>query len=146
MNRKSKKSILISLLLIVLLAAAFGYYLFNKGPVDVKNSSAIKTNAAALYDKFDTDSAAAFKNYSGKILEVSGEVTAVSENQEKATIILLKTNAGGASVNCTMEEDPGEIKINDRVNIKGICSGMGQADEDLGIKADVYLTRCFLIK
>jgi len=146
MNRKAKKSILISLLLVAVLAAAFGYYLFSKGPVDVKNSSAIKINAANLYDKFDVDSATAFKNYSGKILEVSGEVTAISVNQKKEMIILLKTNTGGASVNCTMEEDPGGIKINDPVNIKGICSGMGQGDEDLGIKGDVYLTRCFLIK
>ena len=146
MTRSTKRNILISLLLLALAGVAVGYYLFNKGPVDVKGSSAIKTDAVGLYEQFDADSAGALKNYSGKILQVAGIVTAVSLNQKKEKIILLKTNTGGASVNCSMEEDPGEIKINDAVNIKGICSGIGQGDEDLGIKGDVYLTRCFLIK
>jgi cytochrome c-type biogenesis protein CcmE len=146
MNTMTRKKVLISLLLVAILAAAFGYYLFNKGPVDVKSGSAIKLDAIGLYEQFDADSTGALKNYSGKILQVAGLVTAVSLNQKKEKIILLKTNTGGASVNCTMEEDPGEIKINDTVSIKGICSGIGQGDEDLGIKGDVYLTRCFLIK
>ena len=146
MNAMTKKKVLISLLLVAFLAAAVGYYLFNKGPVDVKSSSAIKTNAIGLYEEFDADSTGALKNYSGEILQVAGLVTAVSLNQKKEKIILLKTNTGGASVNCTMEEDPGEINPGDTVNIKGICSGIGQGDEDLGIKGDVYLTRCFLIK
>ncbi|MEP7163276.1 MAG: hypothetical protein ABI741_01210 [Ferruginibacter sp.] len=146
MNRKAKKGILISLLLAAILAVAFGYYLFNKGPVDVRNSDAIKANAIELYEQFNADSSGALKKYSGKILEVRGVITSVSLNQMKEKIILLKTNTGGASVNCTMEEDPGEIKTGDDVSIKGICSGMGQGDEDLGIKGDVYLTRCFLIK
>ena len=142
----AKKSILVTLLLVVCLAAAIGYYLFNKGPVDVKNSASIKTTATELYKLFDTDSSEALKKYSGKILQVTGTVAAVSFNQKKEKIILLKTDTGGASINCTLEEDPGEMKLDDKVDIKGICSGIGQGDEDLGIKGDVYLTRCFLIK
>ncbi len=145
MNRKLK-NILILLILVTLFAAVFGYYLFNKGPVDFRNSNAVKANATKLYELFNTDSTAALNKFSGKILQVSGEVTAISLNQDKQKVILLKTNTGGASVNCTMEEDPGEVNINTMVNIKGICSGIGQGDEDLGIKGDVYLTRCFLIK
>ena len=91
MNRKAK-NIFILLLLVALLAAVFGYYLFNKGPVDVRNSTAIKANATELYEQFNTDSTVALKKYSGKILQVTGEVTAVSLNQEKQKIILLKTN------------------------------------------------------
>ena len=145
MNRKVR-NILILLLLAALLAVVFGYYLFNKGPLDVRNSDAIKANAIELYEQFNTDSTAALNKYSGKILQVTGKVTAVSFNQEKQKVILLKTNISGASVNCTLEEDPGEINPGETVNIKGICSGIGQGDEDLGIKGDVYLTRCFLIK
>ena len=142
----AKKSILVTLLLVACLAAAIGYYLFNKGPVDVRNSAAIKTTATELYKLFDTDSSEALKKYSGKILQVTGTVAAVSLNQKKEKIILLKTDIGGASINCTMEEDPGETVPDKKVDIKGICSGLGQGDEDLGIKGDVYLTRCFLIK
>ena len=146
MTRKTKKTILVAVLLVAVLGASVGYYLYNKGPMDVKNSSAIKITATELYDLFSKDSTAALKKYAGKVLLVKGLVNSVSVNQQKEKLILLKTTADGASINCTMEEDPGNISATHEVNIQGICSGIGQGDEDLGIKADVYLTRCFLIK
>jgi uncharacterized protein (DUF1330 family) len=146
MTRNARKNILLILLLIVVLTASFGYYLFNKGPLDVKNSVGIETSATALYEQFNSDTASASKKYAGKIVAVTGEVNTVSVNQQKEKIILLKTNTVGASINCTMEEDPGNINVNSKITIKGICSGLGQADEELGLKADLYLTRCFLIK
>ena len=146
MNRKARKNILISLLLIIVVAASFGYYMFSKGPRDVKHSTAIEINATALYDEFSKDSTTALKKYADKILLVNGEITSISLNQKKEQIILLKTGVDEASINCTLEEEAGNIKVNDKINIKGICSGIGQGDADLGIQADVYLTRCFLIK
>ena len=146
MTTKTKNNIIVSLIIIVMLGGAFGYYLYNKGPLDIKNSAALPIDATDLYSSFITDSTAAIKEYSGKVLLVKGQVNMVSFNQQKEKIILLKTATGEAYINCTMEEDPGNVKPNDPVNIKGICSGIGQGDEDLGIKGDVYLTRCFLIK
>ncbi len=146
MNRKVSKTILLSIICIIAIAVALGYYFFNKGPADVKNSDAIKMEAPLLYVQFSSDSTQAIKKYSGKVIEVFGEVNAISTNQQNEKIILLKTNVGGASVNCTMEEEPGNIQLNDRVVIKGICSGIGQGDVDMGIPGDVYLTRCFIIK
>ena len=146
MTRKTKKIILVAVLLVAVLGASVGYYLYNKGPIDVKNSSSIKITAEELYKAFSTDSTSSLKKYAGNILLIKGRVTSISVDQQKEKIILLKTTADGASINCTMEKDPGNINTNEEVNIKGICSGIGQGDEDLGIKADVYLTRCFLIK
>ena len=137
---------MVLLLLSILAIATVGYYLYNKGPVDVKNSNAIKVSAADLYKEFISDSTIALKKYAGKVLLAKGQVSSVSSNQQKEKVILLKTTADGAFINCTMDEDPGNININDEVNIKGICSGIGQGDEELGIKADVYLTTCLLIK
>ena len=146
MTRKTNKYILLTILLVAVIAASFGYYLYNKGPEDVKSSSATKINAPELYKLFITDSTRALKKYAGQVLQVKGQVTGISLNQQKQQVILLKTAADGAAVNCTMEEDPGKININDEIEVKGICSGIGQGDEDLGIKGDVYLTRSFLIK
>jgi len=146
MTGKTKKRIGILILMLALLCASVGYYLYQKGPIDVKGSPAIKINAAGLYDQFTKDSTASLKKYSGKIVEVTGVISAVSLNQQKQQIILLKTGTDAAFVNCTLEEEADNIHENDNVSIKGICSGIGQGDEDLGIKGDVYLTRCFLIK
>ncbi|MEO8771304.1 MAG: hypothetical protein ABI402_14510 [Ferruginibacter sp.] len=141
-----KKIITTTLLVLVLMASGIGYYLYNKGPVDVQDSSSVKTNAAGLYVLFIKDLAAAQKNYTGRILEVSGEVHDISINQQQKKILLLKTNSDGAYVNCTMEENIENVHANDKVNVKGICSGIGEGDVDLGIKGDVYLTRCYLVK
>jgi hypothetical protein len=130
----------------VLLAAGIciGFYLYNKGPVNVTAADAVNISAPDLYRTFSTDTTAA-KKYSGKILEVSGDVNSFSFNRAKQKIILLKTATTGAFINCTMETDM-DAPANSSVIIKGICSGIGQGDEDLGIKGDVYLTRCIPVK
>jgi len=46
----TKKNILVAVLLVVLSGAAVGYYLYNKGPLDVRNSAAVNTTASSLYD------------------------------------------------------------------------------------------------
>ncbi len=146
MTRNTKKTILFSILAIVVIGAGVAYYLYNKGPVDVKNSTGIKVISVELYQDYSIDSLSAQKKYTDKILEVSGIVIKISQNQQNHAILLLKTNENGAYVNCTMEGPANSIKENDAVIIKGICSGIGQGDTDLGIKGDVYLTRCYFIK
>ena len=123
-----------------------GYYLYNKGPVDVINSSGLKITAEELYTTFSTDSVTAQKKYSNKILRVTGLVNTVTFNTENKQIVTLKTSTDGAFINCVMEENITETNPGDKINIKGICSGIGRGEPDLGIKADVYLSRCFLEK
>lgn len=146
MTRNTKKIIIFSILALVIIGAGVAYYLYNKGPVDVKNSTGIKVIAVELYQHYSNDSFAAQKKYTDKILEVSGIAIKISQNQQNQAIILLKTNESAAYVNCTMEGPANTIRENDAVIIKGLCSGIGQGDTDLGIKGDVYLTRCYFIK
>ena len=140
-----KKNIIIIFLAVIVIAGAIGFYFYNKGPVNVKNAAAIKTEAAALYQSFLKDSTVAKKTYLNNVLEVSGLVMKVSKNQENQVIVMLQTNESGAYVNCTMEEVAG-LAENKQVTLKGICTGMGMGDADLGIMGDVYLVRCYLIK
>ena len=146
MKKNTKKGIFLFILLLALTGAGIGYYLYNKGPVDVQDSNSVKINASTLYDVYIKNTATAQTKYTGKILEVSGEIHDISVNQRQKKILLLKANPDGAYVNCTMEEDAQNIYIGDNVNVKGICSGIGEEDVDLGIKGDVYLTRCYLVK
>ena len=140
-----KKNIIIIFLAVIIIAGAIGFYFYNKGPVNVKNAAAIKTEAAALYQSFLKDSTVAKKTYLNNVLEVSGLVMKVSKNQGNQVIVMLQTNESGAYVNCTMEEVAG-LAENKQVTLKGICTGMGMGDADLGIMGDVYLVRCYLIK
>ncbi|MES1224258.1 MAG: hypothetical protein ABUT20_52675 [Bacteroidota bacterium] len=144
--KKRARNIFLIVLLLALTGAGIGYYLFNKGPVNVQGSNAINIIAGDLYQAYISDSSAAQKKYTDKILLVSGEVHDISSNLQKKKIILLKGNTDGAYINCTMEENIENIHVTDKVNIQGICSGIGEGDADLGIKGDVYLTRCYLVK
>jgi hypothetical protein len=139
-----KKNIIFFFLAVIVIASAIGFYFFNKGPVNIKNAPSIKTNAAALYQAFSKDSAGAKKIYLNNVLEVTGMIKRVSKNQENQVVIMLQTNEVGAYINCTMEEGAAGIVENNQATLKGICTGMGMGDADLGIMGDVYLVRCYL--
>lgn len=144
--RNRKKYVLVSLTVIVLVAAFTGYYLYNKPALDVKHSSGKSISATALYDHFGNDTTLAKKEFMQQVLQVSGEVTHVTTNQQNNMVILLKTGIDGAAVNCTMEEPIPGISAGSKVEIKGICNGMGEGDKALGILGDVYLVRCYQVK
>jgi hypothetical protein len=143
MQANTKKSILLSLTVLVLAAVLTGYYFYNKGPLDVKSSKGIPATSTELYHSFSTDSVGAHKKYTGKVVAVSGEVTEISTNTRNQKIVLIKTGEEGGHVNCTMEGELGNIRHSGRITVKGIVTGIGQGDADLGILGDVYLIRCY---
>ena len=143
---KKKKYLLLFLIGVVLVIAGAGYYFYNKPVIDVKNADGDKVSAMELYSTFTKDSVKAKKDYTHKILEVSGMVSLVTKNQQQQPVLLLKTNTEGAAVNCTLEGPVGDVKAGTTVNIKGICNGIGEGDADLGIAGDVYLIRCYVVK
>ena len=145
MSSKTKK--IVTLLIILAAAgAATGYYLWNKPHLNVAGTEGIKTDATALYTAFISDSAAAQKKYVQQVVELSGNISSISANQQNKMIVLIKTTTAGAYINCTLEEQVNNLKEGNLITIKGICSGLGQGDADLGIMGDVYLVRCYLIK
>ena len=149
MTPKTKRTILFTVLGLIAIGAGVGYCLYNKKPLNPNDVSPdTKTTSTELYQAFAKDSIVAKKSFSRKdeVVEVTGVVTGISQNQDKQSIILLKTNQEGASVNCTMEGPAENIKDGDTVKLKGFCTGMGTGDADLGIAADVYMIRCYGVK
>lgn len=152
MTPKTKRIIWYSVLGLLVIGAGAGYYAYkeytrkNLNPENVKPD--ISTTSKELYQAFTADSSAAKKKFSQKdeVVEVSGIVTSVSENQDKQTVIMLSTNDSTASVNCTMEGEAKSVRVNDNIKLKGFCTGMGSGDADLGIMPDLYMIRCYLIK
>ena len=142
MAGKVKKAGLIIVLLAVA-AAAVGYFFWNKPHKNVSSADGIKINAADLYQSFITDSATANTKYIDKVVEVAGVVKSISVNQQQQKVVSLQTKID-AAVNCTMEQKDAVIKEGATIKIKGICSGLGEGDADLGIMGDVYLIRCYI--
>ena len=139
----TKKKLLLFLFLFFVVTVGIGYYIYNKGPEDIRRSDATTVTAIELYKSYKEDSLAA-KKFTGKVLMVTGSIGKIDTNQQNETVLSLKTNEPGAFINCSMEKRKPGLNLSTQVRIKGFCSGMGQGDADLGIKADVYLTRCFI--
>ena len=146
MAAKTKIILFSSTFLLVIAVLVFGYFLYNKGTLDIKSKKGIPVAATDLYLLYSTDSLSAGEKYTDNVLVVSGEVFEISNNPQQQKVILVKTETPGAFINCTFEEPVETVKQAERIKIKGICSGMGQGYPDMGIKGDVYLTRCFLVK
>jgi len=146
MTPKRKKIILLLVAGIIAIGAAFAYYLYNKGPLDVKDAKGIQVNATDLYQTYFKDSLQAVKKFSNKVVETTGKVAQVTLNQQNQAVVLLITNETGAFVNCTMEDSTAVIKEDQTVKIKGICTGIMGMDLSMEILGDVYLSRCFLVK
>lgn len=141
MTKKTKKIILIIITAIIVLIAITGYMMWNKPHKDIKDAGGIKITAVDLYNSFITDSAKAKTIYTNKVVEVSGEITKITLNQQGQQIILLKTAADGAYINCTMEEKADGHTVGENIMIKGICSGYISGDIDMGLPGDVFIVR-----
>ncbi|MBX2938451.1 MAG: hypothetical protein KF880_00095 [Ferruginibacter sp.] len=144
MKAKTKKWMWLGALGVLLVALSTGWYLYNKGPLDVRNARGISIEAEALYRAYVTDSTSAGKLYDKKILSVSGVVESVSSNAQDEQVVLLRAGAPGSFVNCSLDETV-SVKAGDRVVLKGICSGMGEGDLEMGIAGDVYLGRVIML-
>ena len=146
MTPKRKKIIFLLLAGVIAIVAGFAYYLYNKGPLDVKDAKGIPVNAADLYQSYYKDSLQAVKKYSNRVVETTGKVAQVTLNQQKQAIVLLITNETGAFINCTMEDSLALVKEDETVRVKGICTGIMGMDLSMEILGDVYLSRCYLVK
>ena len=132
-----------SLAIVIAIAALIVYKIWNTPHEDIKNASAIRINAIALYNTLSTDSSYKASIFINKVVVVSGKVKRVSENQQKQQVILLETNVPDGSVNCTMEEKIKNIKAGDSILLKGICMGYAGGDKDIDLPGDVFLIRCY---
>ena len=141
--KRNSKIILSAVAVLLIMVAIAGYYMYNKGPVNVKNSNGIQATPDQLYTSYTTDSIAAHKKFDDKVVKITGVITDISENTQKQQVVLLKTSSSGGFINCTMDTYS-SVKPGEQVTIKGICNGLGQGDPDLGILGDVYLTRAVM--
>jgi len=123
---KKRQTILSLVILCLLLALAWGLYLYNKPHANAgnKNTDASLT-ADSLYKAYANDEAGANKNFMNKVLEVKGVVQDITMSNRRP-VVLLSTGQMG-NVNCQMALDSTEVfsvlHKAAQVVIKGKCSG-----------------------
>lgn len=148
MTAKTKKILLRTILALVIIGAGAGFYVWkfviNKPYKNVAEAKAVKVSAPDLYAAFVKDSAAANKTYTGKVLEISGEVVKSELDQQQNVFVHLKAGDDGSIINCSMEEKVQPFKVGDKIALKGIYSGYSLGD--LGLPGDVGVNRCYVVK
>lgn len=130
-----RKTLIVLLLLIVAACTTF-YFLYNKPHRNPASEKSISITSEDLFDQFSKDEIKANAQYLDKVLEVSGKVLEIDENQNKATVIILETNDPIFGIRCSMNSNLA-VKVGELVIVRGICTGY---------LSDVVLTNAFLIK
>ncbi len=140
-----KKSIILLILVVIFCSAAIiAYKFWNKPFKDALKGDAIKVTATQLFNDFIINETEAQQKYlpaniDDKILEISGEIIQVANNEDGEIYYMLKTNDDMFGVKCVMDKDNGSnnAKVGDNVIIRGFC---------VGYNMDVIVRRCKIIK
>lgn len=153
------KSIKISFIAIglgVLLAAGIVFYMFNQPKRDVQASKTdYRYKASEIVNEYLTDASKANEKYldeegESKILEISGEVAAISEDFNKLKIVLLQSKSDKAGVSCTFTQESDDevnlLKLGDQISIKGVIRSGANYDIDLELYENLILSNCKIIK
>lgn len=138
---KKRKKIISAVLVIVLLiiiGGVTGYKISNQPHVDVSKTEAdINISGIILLEEFETDETKANTKYLEKIIEVTGTIGSISIENGNQIITLKEENAFGSIIcHSSNNEDFKNLKENDIVTIKGICTGY---------LMDVILIKCVII-
>jgi hypothetical protein len=115
---------LIAGLILILLAAGWFYYIYQKPRADVASVEAAHTlSAEKLYTDFVTDEAAADKRYTDKIIEVRGVVSEVQSTDNSIVVLLAAGNDTGG-INCSFQHHNVSLpKKGQMITVKGKCTG-----------------------
>ncbi|MBP6334264.1 MAG: hypothetical protein KA444_02240 [Bacteroidia bacterium] len=134
-----KKKIIFSILFVIAGVAITGAYFFNKPRESVRYKEAdVVMEASALVSEYESDESGSNTKFLGKIIEVTGVVSATFVDENGIINITLQ---GGdlAGVGCQFEKnkkaDVKKLNTGDKVTIKGICTG---------ILMDVVLVDCVI--
>jgi len=112
--------------LLILIAAGWAYYLYNKPRQSAANETTnVTISADSLYSQYLGNEQACDKKYLGKVIEVTGKIAAIQHSGQSEIWILSTSAPNGGGINCQLF--PGEkvenVKSGDQVTVKGKCTG-----------------------
>jgi hypothetical protein len=140
---KNNSLYLFAVILVTVVALLiYGYTEFTRKPADLTKSDAVESLAASalcfLYSNYEDS---ANKKYLGKIIEVTGTVVEIENQQDSLLTILLGDTLQPVRVSCLIDKKHFAAAKNNVlgnvVKLKGICTGY---------LMDVELNRCVVAK
>lgn len=124
--QKTHAAALLLVLVVALGGILAGLYMYNRQEKDLqKVKPDFIMTAVELQNSFEADEDAANRDYTNKIIEVTGEVESVKPGEGGTLIVTLKSGNPLSGVSCTFGEISAgpEFVVGDMVTIRGQCSG-----------------------
>lgn len=137
----SKKVIpAIIIVVLVSVAAYVWFFVYNKSHTDMSQAEPdVVISAEDLYVAYNEDERGSTLAYNGKILEVTGRISAIKEI-DGIVSIYLATSDVMAEISAELDPgypfDPNNYSIGDEVTLRGECAGYN---------LDVVLNRCYIV-
>lgn len=135
------KKIIIPIVAILVIIVGFGLSQYFKPHKNMNRAKAAFTiSATELFSQFEKSTSESIKKYSGKVLEINGNIQTIEIKETYATIIL--ANEGDYyGINCSFNESNLEgldqHVVGEHITIKGECKGYID---------DVIISNCVIIK
>jgi hypothetical protein len=120
----------------------YGYKEFTRKPADLSKSDAVESiTASDLCGMYSNYEDSANKKYLGKIIEVTGTVVEIENQQDTVLTILLGDTLQAARISCLIDKQyivtAKNSVLGDKLKVKGICTGY---------LMNVELNRCVIVK
>ena len=137
-----RKNIIAFGFVLLILAAGYGFYQYNRQPADIRQESAdTKIDAVDLAEAFNQNEESANRNYVDKVLLVSGKLKQIDYNSSDQATMHLDTGDPLVSVICSFYKEETQalknIATGTNVQVKGVCNGK---------LMDVVLNKCSMVK
>lgn len=144
---KTKKIILYSSLLLLIIAAIATWYIYKEYNRTLKDTALLEPDytisAMALIKEFETNETEAGKKYWDKIIIIDGFVKDIIKDEAGFNTIILGDTVSRSSIRCSIDSlhnsEVNRLSKGIPTIVKGICAGFN-ADQLLG--SDVIMVRC----
>jgi hypothetical protein len=127
--------------LAVLLLAAYLYIRFMPEKSMSKQDASFTMSSTVLANEYNLNPEASDKKYIDRVIQVTGVISEISTDQNKATVFILRENSSATGVLCTLDEKSAKkaakYKVGSPVTVKGSCTGM---------LFEVVLNKCVIVK
>lgn len=134
------RNIMIVFLILVFIALAIGFYLYNKPHRNISQINPdFRITSKMLSDSYNEDEVLADGIYLGKVIELQGKVLSYEVSSSNTGVVVIEGNEF-SSVRCDLSENEihteNPFKTGAQVTIRGTC---------IGLLLDVNMRDCVII-
>ncbi len=140
----------------MLIGGGIGLYMFNMPHRDIQSARLdYSLSSTQIVSEYLTDKGVANQKYlaadgDSKILEISGEVSKISEDFNGQKVVLLKDEHDKAGVSATFTIETNShlsgVEVGQNITVKGVIRSGASYDEDLELYENVILEKSDIVR